>query len=173
VVVSAITPRRSAKVRRPRWWASAKHEHIGKRATISIRQPSMGPHLRHQGGAAGGGYSQAVPMESFNLHLTGDMHAVTAAHNMLSAMVDNHLQKATSSRSTAQHHVETSARRERPLASQHRDRARVQARRGYRQTGFDITAASEADGHPRAATSLQTCGPFGRIVVGYTTTASR
>jgi formate--tetrahydrofolate ligase len=65
--------------------------HIGKRATISIRQPSMGPTFGIKGGAAGGGYSQAVPMEAFNLHLTGDMHAVTAAHNMLSAMVDNHL----------------------------------------------------------------------------------
>ena len=61
--------------------------------TIAIRQPSMGPTFGIKGGAAGGGYSQAVPMEAFNLHLTGDMHAVTAAHNMLSAMVDNHLHK--------------------------------------------------------------------------------
>src|SRR3954469_3888996 len=65
--------------------------HIGKRATVPIRQPSMGPTFGIKGGAAGGGYSQVVPMELLNLHLTGDMHAVTAAHNLLSAMVDNHL----------------------------------------------------------------------------------
>ncbi len=65
--------------------------HIGKRATIAIRQPSMGPTFGIKGGAAGGGYSQVVPMEMLNLHLTGDFHAVTAAHNMLSALLDNHL----------------------------------------------------------------------------------
>src|SRR5204862_1647408 len=65
--------------------------HIGKRATIAVRQPSMGPTFGIKGGAAGGGYSQVVPMELLNLHLTGDMHAVTAAHNMLAATIDNHL----------------------------------------------------------------------------------
>src|SRR5947209_17989656 len=64
---------------------------IGKRATIAIRQASMGPTFGIKGGAAGGGYSQAAPFERLNLHLTGDMHAVTAAHNTLAAMVDNHL----------------------------------------------------------------------------------
>src|SRR5216117_891089 len=64
---------------------------IGKRATVAIRQPSMGPTFGIKGGAAGGGYSQVVPMEALNLHLTGDMHAVTAANNMLAAMLDNHL----------------------------------------------------------------------------------
>ena len=65
--------------------------HIGKRATAAIRQASMGPTFGIKGGAAGGGYSQAAPFEALNLHLTGDMHAVTAAHNTLSAMLDNHL----------------------------------------------------------------------------------
>ena len=65
--------------------------HIGRRATIALRQPSMGPTFGIKGGAAGGGYSQVVPMETLNLHLTGDMHAVTAAHNLLAAMLDNHL----------------------------------------------------------------------------------
>jgi formate--tetrahydrofolate ligase len=65
--------------------------HIGKKATIAIRQPSMGPTFGIKGGAAGGGYSQVVPMETLNLHLTGDMHAVTAAHNLLAAMIDNSL----------------------------------------------------------------------------------
>src|SRR5215471_1839859 len=65
--------------------------HIGKRAAVAIRQPSMGPTFGIKGGAAGGGYSQVVPMERLNLHLTGDMHAVTAAHNLLAAMIDNHV----------------------------------------------------------------------------------
>src|SRR5699024_6084102 len=63
--------------------------HLGKNAAIAIRQPSMGPTFGIKGGAAGGGYSQVVPMEAMNLHLTGDMHAVTEAHNLLAAMVDN------------------------------------------------------------------------------------
>ena len=65
--------------------------HIGKKATIAIRQPSMGPTFGIKGGAAGGGYSQVIPMELLNLHLTGDFHAVTAAHNLLAAILDNHL----------------------------------------------------------------------------------
>src|ERR1700685_4636041 len=69
--------------------------HIGKRATITIRQASMGPTFGIKGGPAGGGYSQAVPFESLNLHLTGDMHAVTAAHNQLAAMGDNSLYMST------------------------------------------------------------------------------
>src|ERR1700676_2937290 len=64
---------------------------IGKRATVAIRQPSMGPTFGIKGGAAGGGYSQVVPMERLNLHLTGDMHAITAAHNLLAAMIDNQI----------------------------------------------------------------------------------
>jgi len=64
---------------------------IGKRAAITIRQPSLGPVFGIKGGAAGGGYSQVVPMEDFNLHFTGDIHAIGAAHNLLSAFIDNHL----------------------------------------------------------------------------------
>ncbi|MEN9936429.1 MAG: hypothetical protein RLZZ387_3008 [Chloroflexota bacterium] len=64
---------------------------LGKRSLVTIRQPSMGPTFGIKGGAAGGGYSQVVPMEQFNLHLTGDIHAITAAHNLLAAMVDNHI----------------------------------------------------------------------------------
>jgi len=64
---------------------------LGKRSVVTIRQPSMGPTFGIKGGAAGGGYSQVVPMEPFNLHLTGDIHAVGAAHNLLAAMIDNHL----------------------------------------------------------------------------------
>ena len=64
---------------------------IGKRTIATIRQPSLGPTFGIKGGAAGGGYSQVVPMEDFNLHLTGDTHAVSMAHNLLAAMTDNHL----------------------------------------------------------------------------------
>ncbi|MGY8755492.1 MAG: formate--tetrahydrofolate ligase [Candidatus Poseidoniales archaeon] len=64
---------------------------IGKRATCVIREPSMGPVFGIKGGAAGGGYSQVLPMEDINLHFTGDLHAVTSAHNLLSSLIDNHL----------------------------------------------------------------------------------
>ena len=64
---------------------------IGKRATCVIREPSMGPVFGIKGGAAGGGFSQVLPMEDINLHFTGDLHAVTSAHNLLSSMIDNHL----------------------------------------------------------------------------------
>ncbi|MCP4040758.1 MAG: formate--tetrahydrofolate ligase, partial [Gammaproteobacteria bacterium] len=64
---------------------------IGRRAVVAIREPSLGPCMGLKGGAAGGGYSQVLPMEEINLHFTGDLHAVSTAHNLLSAMVDNHL----------------------------------------------------------------------------------
>jgi formate--tetrahydrofolate ligase len=64
---------------------------IGKKAAVCIREPSLGPCMGVKGGAAGGGYSQVLPMEDINLHFTGDLHAVTAAHNLLSSLIDNHL----------------------------------------------------------------------------------
>ena len=66
---------------------------IGKNACIALREPSMGPVFGVKGGAAGGGYSQVIPMEDINLHFTGDMHAITAANNLLCAIIDNHLQQ--------------------------------------------------------------------------------
>lgn len=66
---------------------------IGKKAVLALREPSLGPVFGIKGGAAGGGYAQVVPMEDINLHFTGDMHAITAANNLLSAMIDNHLQQ--------------------------------------------------------------------------------
>ena len=62
--------------------------HLGKRVMTCIRQPSQGPTFGIKGGAAGGGYSQVIPMEEFNLHLTGDIHAITAANNLLAAAID-------------------------------------------------------------------------------------
>ncbi|MEO7449147.1 MAG: formate--tetrahydrofolate ligase, partial [Humibacillus sp.] len=117
---------------------------LGTRAVVALRQPSMGPTFGIKGGAAGGGYSQVVPMERLNLHLTGDFHAVTAAHNLLSAMIDNHL-----------HHGNTLGIDVRNITWRRvldvNDRALrtvivgIGAREDglVRQTGFDITAASE------------------------------
>ncbi|WP_276662836.1 formate--tetrahydrofolate ligase, partial [Syntrophomonas wolfei] len=64
---------------------------IGKKAIIALREPSLGPVFGIKGGATGGGYAQVVPMEDINLHFTGDIHAVTTAHNLLAALMDNHL----------------------------------------------------------------------------------
>src|SRR6202795_4145591 len=92
VVVTAVTPTPLGEGKTTTTLGLGQAmSHISKRATIAIRQASMGPTFGIKGGAAGGGYSQAVPFEALNLHLTGDMHAVTAAHNTLAAMVDNHL----------------------------------------------------------------------------------
>ena len=171
VVVSAITPTPlgEGKTTTIVGLGQAMH-HIGKRATISIRQPSMGPTFGIKGGAAGGGYSQAVPMESFNLHLTGDMHAVTAAHNMLSAMVDNHLQKGNELKIDL-HNITW----RRVLDVNDRALRNIVIGLGSkldgvpRQTGFDITAASEVMAILALSTSLKDMrARLGRIVVGYT-----
>ncbi|MDR1650123.1 MAG: formate--tetrahydrofolate ligase, partial [Synergistaceae bacterium] len=66
---------------------------IGKKACVALREPSLGPSFGVKGGAAGGGYSQVVPMEDINLHFTGDLHAITTAHNLCAAMLDNHIQQ--------------------------------------------------------------------------------
>ncbi len=66
---------------------------IGKNTVLALREPSLGPVFGVKGGAAGGGYSQVVPMEDINLHFTGDMHAITAANNLLCAILDNHIQQ--------------------------------------------------------------------------------
>ncbi|MDF2980154.1 MAG: fhs, partial [Actinomycetospora sp.] len=85
VVVTAITPTPLGEGKTTTTVGLGQaFSHIGKRGVVAIRQPSMGPTFGIKGGAAGGGYSQVVPMEKFNLHLTGDFHAVTSAHNMLS-----------------------------------------------------------------------------------------
>jgi len=143
---------------------------IGKRATIAIRQPSMGPTFGIKGGAAGGGYSQVVPMERLNLHLTGDMHAITAAHNLLAAMIDNQI-----------HHHEALIDRDsvtwrRVLDVSDRVLRNVIVGLGtredgvIRQTGFDITAASEVMTVLALTTSLRDMRQrLGRIVIGNTT----
>jgi len=144
VVVSAITPTPLGEGKTTTTVGIGQgFKHIGKRATVAIRQPSMGPTFGIKGGAAGGGYSQVVPMERLNLHLTGDMHAITAAHNLLAAMIDNQI-----------HHHEALVDRDsvtwrRVLDVSDRVLRNVIVGLGtredgvIRQTGFDITAASE------------------------------
>jgi len=142
---------------------------IGKRATISLRQASMGPTFGIKGGAAGGGYSQVVPFETLNLHLTGDMHAVTAAHNQLSAMLDNHLFQGNSlgldpHRITWRRVLDVNDRALRNIVI-----GLGSAADGVpRQTGFDITAASEVMAILALSVSLQDMrARMGKIVVGY------
>jgi formate--tetrahydrofolate ligase len=143
---------------------------IGKRATISLRQASMGPTFGIKGGAAGGGYSQVVPFENLNLHLTGDMHAVTAAHNQLSAMVDNHLFQG-SPLGLDPHRITW----RRVLDVNDRALRNIVVGLGSsgdgvpRQAGFDITAASEVMAILALSKSLRDMRErMGRIVVGYT-----
>lgn len=117
---------------------------IGQSATCVIREPSMGPVFGIKGGAAGGGYSQVLPMEDINLHFTGDLHAVTSAHNLLSALIDNHIKQGNDCRID-------STRISWPRVIDMNDRALRDVVIGMggpanghlRQDRFDITAASE------------------------------
>ncbi len=142
---------------------------IGKRATVAIRQPSMGPTFGIKGGAAGGGYSQVVPMERLNLHLTGDFHAVTAAHNLLAAMIDNHIHHNLREFPIDLHSITW----RRVLDVSDRVLRSIVVGLGAtedgvtRQTGFDITAASEIMAVLALSTSLQDMRQrLGRIVIG-------
>ena len=142
---------------------------IGKKAAICLREPSLGPCFGMKGGAAGGGHAQVVPMEDINLHFTGDFHAVGAAHNLLSAMIDNHIHWGNA--------LEIDARRitwRRVLDMNDRALRDIVVSLGGvsngfpRQTGFDITVASEVMAClclSRDLTDLQE--RLGRIVVGY------
>src|SRR5579863_8452991 len=171
VVMSAITPTPLGEGKTTTTVGLAQgFHHIGKRATMSIRQASMGPVFGIKGGAAGGGYSQVVPMESLNLHLTGDFHAITAAHNLLSAIVDNHLNQGNElgldlSNITWRRVLDVNDRslRNIVIGLGGKDDGVT------RQTGFDITAASEVMAILALATSLKDLkSRLERIVVGYT-----
>jgi formate--tetrahydrofolate ligase len=171
VVVSAITPTPLGEGKTTTTVGLGQAlSHIGKQATVAIRQPSMGPTFGIKGGAAGGGYSQVVPMERLNLHLTGDTHAITAAHNLLAAMIDNQI-----------HHHEALVDRDsvtwrRVLDVSDRVLRNVIVGLGTREdgviraTGFDITAASEVMTVLALTTSLRDMRQrLGRIVIGNTT----
>jgi formate--tetrahydrofolate ligase len=170
VVVSAITPTPLGEGKTTTTVGLGQgFKHIGKRATIAIRQPSMGPTFGIKGGAAGGGYSQVVPMEVLNLHLTGDMHAVTAAHNMLAAMIDNHLFQGNAL-GIDMHNITW----RRVLDVNDRALRNIVIGLGARgdgvprQTGFDITAASEVMATLALCRSLQDLrARLARIVIGY------
>jgi formate--tetrahydrofolate ligase len=141
---------------------------IGKKAAICLREPSLGPNFGVKGGAAGGGYAQVVPMEDINLHFTGDFHAITSAHNLLSALIDNHIYWAN----------EAGFDVRRPMwrrVLDMNDRALrdiVIALGGVgngapRQTGFDITVASEVMAILCLATDIQDLERrLSQIVVG-------
>lgn len=143
---------------------------IGKRATLTLRQPSLGPTFGIKGGAAGGGYSQVIPMEQMNLHLTGDFHAVTAAHNLLAALLDNHLHQGN--RLGIDPRTITW-----PRVIDVNDRALRHTIVGLgginhgvpREASFDITAASEVMVILAMSTTLDDLrARLGRIVVGLT-----
>ena len=170
VVVTAITPTPLGEGKTTTTVGLGQAmKHIGRNAVISLRQPSMGPTFGIKGGAAGGGYSQVIPMEQLNLHLTGDFHAVTAAHNLLSAMVDNHLHQGNELGLD----VDNITWR-RVLDVNDRSLRNIIVGLGtkedgvVRQTGFDITAASEVMAILALATSMKDMrARLGRIVVGY------
>ncbi|WP_375691941.1 formate--tetrahydrofolate ligase [Pseudooceanicola sp. LIPI14-2-Ac024] len=142
---------------------------IGKKAAICIREASLGPCFGMKGGAAGGGYAQVVPMEDMNLHFTGDFHAITAAHNLLSAMIDNHIYWGNE--------LDIDQRRvvwRRVMDMNDRALRDVVTSLGGvsngfpRQTGFDITVASEVMAILCLATSLSDLQDrLGAIIVAY------
>ena len=143
---------------------------IGKKAVMCLREPSLGPCFGMKGGAAGGGYAQVVPMEDINLHFTGDFHAIGAAHNLLSALIDNHIHWENKSgldprRVTWKRVMDMN------------DRALRDITVGLggpfngtpRQSGFDITVASEIMAIFCLATDLDDLSRrIGNIVIGYT-----
>ncbi|MCI5957541.1 MAG: formate--tetrahydrofolate ligase [Clostridiales bacterium] len=143
---------------------------IGKNAMLALREPSLGPVFGMKGGATGGGYAQVVPMESINLHFTGDLHAITAANNLLCAMIDNHIQQGNQlgidpRRVCFRHCLDVNDRQLRQI---------VQGIGGTqngtpREDGFDITAASEVMATFCLASDLKDLkARLGRIVVART-----
>ncbi|MDH4382233.1 MAG: formate--tetrahydrofolate ligase [Gammaproteobacteria bacterium] len=143
---------------------------LGKRTIICLREPSLGPCFGVKGGAAGGGYAQVVPMEDINLHFTGDFHAIGAAHNLLAAMIDNHINHGNA--------LDLDPRLiswKRVVDMNDRALRRIVVglggtANGYvREDGFDITVASEVMAIFCLATSLTDLKTrLGEIVIGYT-----
>ncbi len=143
-------------------------QRIGKDALICLREPSLGPCFGQKGGAAGGGYAQVIPMESINLHFTGDMHAISAAHNLLSAMVDNHIYWGNE--------LDLDARRiawRRVVDMNDRALRQINVSLGGvtngfpREAGYDITVASEVMAIMCLSKDLEDMrSRFARIVIG-------
>ena len=142
----------------------------GRRTALCLREPSLGPCFGTKGGAAGGGYAQVVPMEDINLHFTGDFHAITSAHNLLAAMIDNHIYWGNAlgldvRRITWRRVVDMNDRALRDIVH-----SLGGATNGYpRESGFDITVASEVMAILCLACDLADLeARLGRIIVGYT-----
>lgn len=169
IVVTAITPTPLGEGKTTTAVGLAQGiNHIGKTSLLTLRQPSMGPTFGIKGGAAGAGYSQVLPMEQLNLHLTGDFHAVTAAHNLLAAIIDNHLHHGNA----LDIDVDTIQWR-RVMDVNDRSLRNLVIGLGAksdgvtRQSGFDITAASEVMTTLSLASGLEDLRTrLGRIVIG-------
>ena len=144
--------------------------HIGKKAMLCLREPSLGPSFGMKGGAAGGGYAQVVPMEDINLHFTGDFHAITSAHNLLSALIDNHIYWGNalgidSRRVVWRRVMDMNDRALREIVCSLGGVAN-----GYpREAGFDITVASEVMAIFCLAKNLDDLKErLGNVIVAYT-----
>ncbi|WP_153769491.1 formate--tetrahydrofolate ligase [Labrenzia sp. CE80] len=142
---------------------------IGKKTAVCLREPSLGPCFGMKGGAAGGGKAQVVPMEDINLHFTGDFHAITSAHNLLSALIDNHIYWGNSleidtRRVTWRRVMDMNDRALRTIVS-----SLGGVSNGFpREAGFDITVASEIMAILCLSTSLEDLqGRLGNIIVAY------
>ena len=142
---------------------------LGKKTVIALREPSLGPVFGVKGGAAGGGYSQVIPMEDINLHFTGDFHAIGAANNLLAAMIDNHIYQGNeldidNRRIVWRRCVDMNDRQLRNVV----DGLGGKAQGVVREDGFDITVASEVMAAFCLATSIDDLkARFARIVVAY------
>lgn len=143
---------------------------LGKKAMICLREPSLGPCMGIKGGAAGGGYSQVVPMEDINLHFTGDLHAIIAAHNLLAAMVDNHIQQGNVLGIDPRRVVWNRVMDMNDRVLRHIVVGLGGHANGVpRESGFDITVASEVMAILCLATSIRDMKErFAKIIVGYT-----
>ena len=143
---------------------------LGQSAMLALREPSLGPVFGVKGGAAGGGYSQVVPMEDINLHFTGDLHAITAAHNLLAAMTDNHIQQGNELQIDPRRVVWNRVMDMNDRALRHI----VIGLGGHadgvpREGSFDITVASEIMAILCLASSVKDMKErFARIIIGYT-----
>ncbi len=143
---------------------------IGKKSIVCLREPSLGPSFGMKGGAAGGGYAQVVPMEQINLHFTGDFHAITSAHNLLSALIDNHIYWGNKLNIDVRRIVwkRVMDMNDRSLRSININLGGVA--NGYpREDGFDITVASEIMAIFCLSNNLQDLEKrIGNITIGYT-----
>src|SRR6266404_2332102 len=171
ILVSAITPTPAGEGKTTTTVGLTDAlNHIGKKAMLCLREPSLGPSFGVKGGAAGGGYAQVIPMEDINLHFTGDLHAVTSAHNLLAALIDNHIYWGNAvgldSRRVAWRRVmDMNDRAVREIVCSLGGVAN-----GYpRETGFDITVASEVMAIFCLARDLEDLKHrLGNVIVGYT-----